>query len=134
MVNDKISNLIVKLVNAGRAKKTSVTFPYSKLIESILTVLKKEGFIADLEVKTARKESTLKTLSITLGYDAQNNPSISDAQRVSKFSKRIYFGAKQVRGVRNGYGIMVLTTPKGIVSDKEAKKLNVGGEALFKIW
>ncbi len=134
MVNDKISNLIVKLVNAGRAKKTSVTFSYSKLIESILSVLKKEGFITDFEVKTARKESTLKTLSITLGYDTQNNPLISDAQRVSKFSKRIYFGAKQVRGVRNGYGIMVLTTPKGIVSDKEAKKLNVGGEALFKIW
>lgn len=134
MVNDKISNLIVKLVNAGRAKKASITFPYSKLIESILVVLKKEGFIADFEVKSARKESSLKTLVISIAYDSQNDPTISDAQRVSKFSKRIYFGAKQVRGVRNGYGIMVLTTPKGVVSDKEARNLNVGGEALFKIW
>lgn len=130
MVNDKVSNLIIKLKNASNAHKESVSFPYSKFIESILELLKKENFIKDF---TKKGKKIIKTVDIDLLY-VDGEPRIRDVQRVSKLSRRIYKGVKKVTPVRNGFGMMVLTTPKGILSDKYAKKEGVGGEALFKIW
>ncbi|HYC34455.1 MAG TPA: 30S ribosomal protein S8, partial [Candidatus Paceibacterota bacterium] len=78
-------------------------------------------------------KKVVKTLEVELMYE-EGKPRITDVERVSKFSRRVYQGAKDLKPVRNGYGIMVLTTPKGILSDKTARKEKVGGEALFKIW
>lgn len=130
MVVDPVSNFITKLKNASLAKKQLVSVPHSKFIESIADLLKKEGFIKDLAKKG---KSVVKTLDVEILY-VDGKPRITDVRRVSKFSKRVYQGSKDIKPVRNGLGLLVLTTPKGIMTDKTAKKDKVGGEALFKIW
>lgn len=130
MVNDKVSNLIIKLKNASNAGKAVVSVPQSKFVEAILELLKKENFIKDF---TKKGKKVIKTIDVELLY-TDGEPRISDVERISKLSRRIYKGVKRITPVRNGFGIMVLTTPKGILSDKVAKKEGVGGEALFKIW
>ncbi len=131
MVKDSISNLIIKIKNANTAHKDTVSVAYSKLNDAILTLLAKEGYIASFS-KTGKK--VIKSADVVLAYDETNAPKITSISRVSKLSRRMYVGAKDIKPVRNGYGTLVLSTPKGILSDVEAKKLNVGGEILFKIW
>ena len=129
MVKDVIANLIVKLKNGGTAGKASVSVPLSKLSLAILSLLEKEGYI-----KAFTKKENPREIEVELAYDEDKAPKISYTERVSKLSKRTYSGAKELRSVRSGFGMQVLTTPKGIMSDREAKKNNVGGEILFKIW
>lgn len=131
MVVDPISNLINKLKNASLAGLSTISVPQSKFVESVVTLLKSEGFIKDFSKKGKK---TIKTLEIELAYDEDNKPRITDVARVSKFSKRVYIGSKEVKPVRNGFGIQVISSPKGIITDKTAKKENLGGELLFKIW
>lgn len=130
MTTDNISDFIIQLKNASLARKPSFTVPYSKFKASIAEVLKKEGFIKDFSKKGKK---VLKNLEVELVYE-NNEPKVNDVQRVSKVSKRIYFGADQIRSVRQGFGKLILTTPKGIMTDREARKQKVGGEPLFKIW
>lgn len=130
MVVDNISNLIISLKNAQIAKHDSVSVADTKMNRSILDVLKKEGFVADIE--KAGKDLN-KRLVVTLKYE-DGAPAISDVQRISKQSKRMYVGYKDIKPVRNGYGITVFSTPQGIFSDKGARKAKVGGEVLFKMW
>ena len=131
MVVDPISNLINKLKNASLAGNATICVPHSKLIESIVVLLKTEGFVKDFAKKGKK---VVKTLDIELAYEEDGAPKITDVARVSKFSKRVYAGAKEIKPVRNGFGIQVITSPKGIISDKAARKENIGGEVLFKIW
>ncbi len=130
MVVDPISNFIIKLKNASLAGKALVSVPHSKMIESIATILKDEGFITSF---TKKGKKVVKTLEVEVKYE-EGKPAITDVARISKFSKRVYKGAKEIKPVRNGFGALILTTPKGILTDKAARKQNVGGEALFKIW
>lgn len=116
--------------NASKAGNDTVVFSHSKLKHAILECLKKEGFISDFSKKT-RKNGLF--LEVKLSY-VSNKPRINEVQRISKQSKRVYFGMKDIHSIRNGTGILVLSTPKGILSGKEARKEQVGGEALFKIW
>lgn len=118
------------LKNAGRAGLPTVSLPYSKLKNAIAECLKKEGYILDFSKKTKKG---FPVLEIELVYK-DSNPKISNVERISKLSRRVYFGAKDIKPVRNGFGLVVLSTPKGILSGKEARKEMVGGEALFKIW
>lgn len=131
MVVDPISNLINKLKNASLAGLSTISVPQSKFVESVVALLKSEGFIKDFSKKGKK---TIKTLEIELAYDEDKTPRITDVARVSKFSKRVYVGSKEVKPVRNGFGIQVISSPKGIITDKTAKKENLGGELLFKIW
>jgi small subunit ribosomal protein S8 len=128
---DVIAELIIKLKNANTAKKAEVSFPYSKMREAILETLSKEGFVKAVS-KKGKKVS--KTLECELVYVENNMPKIQGVQQISKYSRRMYMGAKDIRPVRSGYGSLILTTPKGVLTDKEARKENVGGEPLFKIW
>jgi len=130
MVKDSISNLIAALKNASMVGKETVSVPATKMIVSILEVLKKKNYIEDFELtgKNPKKEA-----EITVKFDG-TNPAIHDVKRVSKFSQRIYRGFKDIRPVKSGYGIMLISTPKGILTDKEAIDKKVGGEALFMIW
>lgn len=127
---DPIANMIIMMKNGSLAGKESVMFPFSNLKQAILECLKKEGFITNFTKKT-RKEVPM--LEVTLSYK-DKKPVIAEAERISKNSKRVYFGVGDIFPIRNGAGILVLSTPKGILSGKEARKENVGGEALFKIW
>src|SRR5690606_30590889 len=104
MVGDSISNLIISLKNAQKAGHDSVSFSYTRMNESILDVLKKEGFIANVE-KTGK--DLKKRLVVSLKYE-DGAPAISEAKRISKQSKRTYTGYKDIVSVRNGYGIAVL--------------------------
>lgn len=127
---DPISNMIIMMKNASIARKASVSFPYSKIKEAILECLKKEGFIENLSKKTKKGNSVLEVELIYIG----KSPKISQVERISKQSKRVYFGMNQIYPVKNGVGLLVLSTPKGILSGKAARVNQVGGEALFKIW
>lgn len=132
MVKDNISNLIIKIKNGSMAGKTTITAPYSKMTDAILTLLQKEGYIKSFS--KVGKGSLIKTVDIELAYDDTNTPKVTDVYRVSKLSKRVYTPSKLIKPVRNGYGTLVLSTPKGILNQTDAKKMNVGGEVLFKIW
>lgn len=130
MVGDTISNLIISLKNAQKAKHKEVPFVYSNMRLAILEVLKKEGFIESVE-KTGK--DLKKKIIATLKYE-DGVPAITDVKRMSKQSKRTYVGYKEIKTVRNGYGITVLSTPQGVMSNKQASKLKVGGEILFTMW
>lgn len=130
MVGDTISNIIISLKNAQKAKHADVTFSYSKIQLAVLEALKKEGFISHVE-KTGK--DLKKKIIATLKYE-DGVPAITDVKRISKQSKRMYVGYKDLKTVRNGYGITILSTPQGIMSNKQAFKLKVGGEILFTMW
>jgi len=130
MVVDQISNLITSLKNASKAGKDSVKFTHTKLKAAILDTLVREGYLASVEKEG---KGVAKTLVATL-TQKDNSPAIGGVKRVSKFSRRIYKGVNDIKPVKNGFGRLILSTPKGILSDKEARKINMGGEALFEIW
>lgn len=130
MVGDTISNLIISLKNAQKAKHATVTFAYSKMTMSILESIKKHGFVANIE-KTGK--DLKKKVIVTLKYE-DGMPAITDVKRISKQSQRMYVGYKDIKPVRNGYGMVVLSTPAGILNDKEAIKSKIGGEILFTMW
>ena len=116
--------------NASLAGKESVVLPYSNMKHAIAECLKKESYITSVS-KKIRKDHPV--LEVELAY-IDNKPKITEVERVSKQSRRVYFGVKDIHSVRNGTGLLVLSTPKGILSGKEARKEQVGGEALFRIW
>ena len=122
--------MLITIKNGGTAGKTSVFMPYSKMKLAILECLKKEGYVASV-AKKVRKE--LPVIEAELIY-TDKKPKISEVERVSKQSRRVYFGMKDIHTVRNGSGLLVLSTPKGILSGRDARKEQVGGEALFRVW
>jgi small subunit ribosomal protein S8 len=130
-MNDKISELIINIKNASMVNQKEVVIAHSNLKEKILDLLKKEGYIED--VKILKGDGVKKNLKITLAFESNGDSKIKDVKRISKLSKRIYYGYKDIFPVKYGHGIMILSTPLGIVTDKIAKKEKVGGEALFKI-
>ena len=127
---DTISNMIISIKNAGFAGHESTSTPYSKLKQSIAEVLKKEGFIKNFEEKS---EKGKKVLYIELFLE-NRVPKIKGVKRISKPSKRIYQKASEIRLVKSGYGALVISTPSGVMSGREARKAKLGGEALFTIW
>lgn len=130
-MKDAIAEMIIKIKNAGNAGKEFVSVPFSKLRLAVADVLAKEGFI-----KSVSKvgEKVIKNLNIEIAYLENGAPRIKGVEKVSKFSKRIYKGTSDIKPFKYGYGMIIYSTPKGILTGKEAKKENVGGEVLFKIW
>ncbi len=127
---DQIANMINMVKNAGLREHETVVVPFSKIKESIASCLVKEGYLKGFSKKTKKGAPVLE---IELAY-AEGNPKVQGVERVSKSSRRVYRGVKEIRPTRNGFGLTVLSTPKGILTDKQARKEMVGGEVLFKIW
>lgn len=127
---DPISNMIVQIKNAGDVGHSNVLVPFSKIKFSIAQVLKQNGFVA--ETKEVMRKGK-KFVSIDLVVE-NRVPRIKGVKRISKPSKRIYKKYSEIRPVKNGYGLLVLSTPKGVMGGYEAKKAHLGGEALFTIW
>lgn len=127
---DSISNMIIMMKNGSLAGKETVSFPYSKMKNAIAECLKQEGYIKSISKKVKKGQPVLE---VGLVFE-DKKPKITEVERISKQSRRVYFGIKNIHSVRNGYGILVLSTPKGILSGKVARKEQVGGEALFKLW
>jgi small subunit ribosomal protein S8 len=127
---DQIANMINMIKNASRVEHEAVTVPYSKIKHAIAQCLMSEGYLSSVSKKT---QKGFPVLELGLVY-VDGAPKVTGVERVSKSSRRIYKGAKDLRPTRNGFGLTVLTTPKGILTDKQAKKEMVGGEVLFKLW
>jgi len=131
-MNDPIGDFLIRIKNAGAAGRSTVSVPFSKMKFAIAELLSTKGFVGAVSKKT--KGETLKFLNMTLLYEKDGSPKIRDVKRISKPSKRIYEKAKNLKKYRGGYGMHVLSTPKGIIADIDAKKGNLGGEVLFNIW
>lgn len=127
---DQIANMINMIKNANRVEHEFVTVPYSKIKMAVADCLVAEGYLSSATKKTKKG---FPILELGLVY-VNGEPKVTGVDRVSKSSRRVYQGVKDIRSVRNGHGIMVLTTPKGILTDKQARKEMVGGEVLFKMW
>ncbi len=129
-MHDPISDMLISIKNAGNAGKELAVMPFSKFKEAIAEVLFKQGYIASYAKKGKKVQ---KTLEIGIAYEGKS-PRVADLARMSKPSRRFYMKAADIKQIKNGYGIMVLSTPKGIMTGDEARRAQVGGEALFKIW
>lgn len=130
MTNHAVSQLVTCLKNGQLARKERVITPSSKLKLGILGLLKKDGFIKDYEVTN---NGSFDTIEITLSYNGLQ-PVIKDIEVISKPGRRVYSKVEDIPVVYNGLGVVVLSTPKGIITDYDAKHLNVGGELLLKIF
>jgi len=131
MVGDPVGDFIVRLANATAIKKESVSVPFSAFKMAIAEKLKDAGFLKSIEKKGKKVR---KTMDIALKYDEAGRPAIEGVKRISKPGRRMYKSAREVVPVRYGRGALLLSTPKGVLTDKEARKQNIGGEALFEIW
>lgn len=131
MVNDPVGDFIVRLKNGAGAKKASVVVPFSNLKWAIAEKLKDAGYVKAVEKKGKKVR---KSLDVVLKYDDKGAPAIQGIKRVSKPGRRMYKAVRDMKPVRYGFGALVLSTPNGIKTDKEARKEKVGGEALFEIW
>ena len=131
MTIDVIGDFIVRLTNAGAIKKASVSIPYSAFKMAIAEKLKDVGYVKGVEKKGKKIK---KTLDVTLKYTDAGQHAISGVKRISKPGRRLYRSVIDIHPVRYGHGALILSTPKGIKTDKEARKEKVGGEALFEIW
>lgn len=130
-MTDPISDMLTRIRNAQAVKKTTVIIPFSKLKWAILEVLKKQGFIKEIE-KVGR--SNKKIIEVNLKYRKDGSPRITILKRISKSSRRAYVNAKKIWFFKQGFGISVITTSKGIMTDKEARKEKLGGEVLLEIY
>ncbi|MEK7186831.1 MAG: 30S ribosomal protein S8 [Patescibacteria group bacterium] len=127
---DPISNMIVQIKNAGFSGHESIFVPFSKMKAGIAELLKKEGFVSRVESMSRKGKPALK---INLIFN-KRIPRVQGVKRLSKPSKRIYKKHTEIRPVKNGYGLLVISTSSGIMSGYEAKKAHLGGEVLFTIW
>ena len=124
---DPISDMLTRIRNAQKAEHKSVIMPLSKIKLEIAKILKKEGYIEELK-KSDKKEK--KLLEIDLKYPV----AINEIKRISKPGQRVYIKADKIKPVKNGYGISIISTPKGLMTGKEARKASLGGEVLLEVW
>jgi small subunit ribosomal protein S8 len=130
-MSDPLGDMLTRIRNGQSASKTVVDCPFSKIRENVCKVLQDEGFIRGYEV--AMGEGNKKTLSIQLKY-AEGRAVIREIGRVSKPGRRIYTGAKSMPRFYNGLGILVVSTPQGVMADHKARAANVGGEVLCQVF
>ena len=130
-MSDPIADMLTRIRNAGKAKFNSVDIPGSKLKTELAKVLKDEGYIRNFKFVKDKKQGILR---IYLKYDEKQKPVIYNLERTSKPSRRVYLKSRDVKPVYNGLGIAILSTSRGVMSDKRARKENVGGEILCTIW
>lgn len=130
-MTDPIADLLTRIRNASQARHTSVLVPRSKIKLEMIKILKREGFV---EGFIDIPEGPQGSIKVFLKYDAANHGAIRGIQRVSKPGRRAYVGKEGVPRVRNGLGIAILTTPKGILTGQEASMAGIGGEVLCYVW
>lgn len=130
-MTDPIADLLTRIRNGAHARKEQVDMPWSRVKTRIAEVLVAEGYLKEA---TVVDDGDRKVLRVWLRYDSGNRPVITGIQRVSRPSLRVYVGADKIPQVRRGLGINVVSTPAGIVTDRDARKLNMGGELLCSVW
>ncbi len=130
MVSDRVGDFIIRLKNAGAIGSSTVLVPHSNHLEDIAKKLRELGFVESVDV---REKGGKKMIEVGLAY-VNGVHKINDVKRISKPGRRLYVSARDAHSVKNGLGARVLSTPKGILADKEAREVKAGGEELFEIW
>ena len=132
MLSDPIGDMLTRIRNANMARHTTVDIPSSKMKEAIAKILVKEGYVKGFETK---ENGIKKTMRITLKYGRNKNEKvIAGLKRISKPGLRVYAGCEDLPKVLNGLGLAIVSTNKGILTDKEARELGIGGEVIAFIW
>lgn len=129
-ITDPIADMLVRVKNANQRKAKSVDVPFSKIKETITKILKNEGYIVEYELIG---EGVEKKISITLKYKG-NQRVISGVKRISKPGLRVYTSAEDVPTVLSGYGTAIISTSQGMITDKKARELKIGGEIIAYVW
>ena len=130
-MTDPIADMLTRIRNANTVGHETVEIPASKMKKAIAEILKEEGYITDFEVIEDNKQGMIK---VTMRYGANKEKVISGIKKISKPGLKVYAKAGEVPKVLGGLGIAIVSTSKGIVSDKEARKLGVGGEVICYVW
>ncbi len=131
MMTDPIADMLTRIRNGLSAKHEVVEVPAGKMKIEIAKILKAEGYIKNFKLSQDNKQGVLK---VFLKYKEDDKPVILDLQRVSKPGRRVYAGVQNIPSVKNGLGISIISTSRGIMSDKRARKENVGGEVICSVW
>ena len=127
---DPIADMLTSIRNAQAVLKETVKIPFSKFKFELAKVLKRSGFVKKVEKKG---RGIKRVIEIELKYE-DKLPVISGLKKISKPGQRIYAGSKEIKPVRSGYGISIISTSKGLMTDKEVRKQNIGGEVICKVW
>ena len=131
MVTDPIADLLVRLGNGARRRHDTVRVPASKLKRQMLEILQREGYILGIEDISEDGHPTFK---VELRYINQDQPMITGTRRISKPGRRVYVGTSDIPKVRNGIGLAILSTSKGLMTDSESRRAGMGGEVLCSVW
>ena len=130
-MTDPIADMLTRIRNANKAKHPTVMIPASTMKKSIAQILLEEGYISDYKVTEDNKQGMIE---VTMKYDEDNNRVISGLKRVSKPGLRVYAGKDDVPKVMNGLGVVIMSTSKGIMTDRNARKNHIGGEVICYVW
>ena len=130
-ISDPIADMLTRLRNGIMARHAFVVMPSSKMKEAIAAILKSEGFIQDYEVLA---DGVKKTLRVQLKYTPERQPVLSGLKRVSRPGRRVYSGRDEIPLVLSGMGIAIVSTPRGVMTGKDARRQGVGGEVLAFVW
>lgn len=131
MVTDPIGDLLVRLKNGAQRRHETIAVPASKLKRAILEILKNEGYIEAVEDGVLDGHPVL---NVQLRYVGEGQPMITGLERISKPGRRVYVGSKDIAKVRNGIGVSILSTSKGVMTDQESRRNKLGGEVLCSVW
>ena len=129
-LTDPIADMLTRIRNGNKAKHTEVKVPFSKIKESMANILKNEGYITGYEIK---EEGNIRDIVVTLKY-MDGDAVIKGLKRISKPGRRVYTSVENLPKVLGGLGIAIVSTPKGVITDKECRKHSVGGEVLCYVW
>ena len=130
-MTDPIADFLTRIRNGIKAGKTQIGMPSSKMKKNLANVLKKEGYISNFETE---KNGSFETLLVELKYDTANRPAMEGIKRISKPGRRIYAKKDELPEIRYGLGIAIITTSRGVMTDREARSQNIGGEVVCSIW
>jgi small subunit ribosomal protein S8 len=131
-MTDPVADMLTRIRNALMRKHQGISLAHSKLKQEIARVLKEEGYI--LDYKVIHEGGNKRRLDIHLKYGEEGEPVITKLARVSKPGRRVFKGVKELERVLGGLGILIVSTSKGILSDRQARRLNIGGEVICKVW
>ncbi|MBI5787190.1 MAG: 30S ribosomal protein S8 [Candidatus Niyogibacteria bacterium] len=131
MVTDPIADMFTRIKNAQRARKQLASFPFSKIKMEILKVLNEKGFVGEPSRKGKKNK---KSIEIPLLYEASGESKITEIKRVSKPSRRVFKGYKDIRTIKGGRGFYIISSPQGVIDDAKARKSKTGGEILGEAW
>ena len=131
IIIDPISDMLTRIRNALLARKSEVVLPYSQFKQKFAELFEQQGWLRKIEVL---EEQNFKALKLTLRYDAAGEPVIRGLKRVSKPGQRIYAGAQNIPSPKLGFGVTIVSTSRGLMTDRQARKEKVGGEIICQIW